>query len=299
MIEDYAIEPACFRSAESVRYLLEKFGFHQGRFLVTYPAGWVSKVREALALLPDMQRKRAIDFLARYRDERIIERADRYDMCDSWAGNAAHAVRDKVLDKAICAEGNPFGIKTYDEVDESFFAHSQSGRLLANAANYSMAVRRLLEISREAVLVDPYFQFSRPGRIKVLKAFFSEAKRTACKSLVLFGRAEVTANQGLGRFQAAATEFCRNSLDKSQCLRVRLVDDSGRPNAMHARYMFSRKGGISFDKGFQEEPVETYVDLALLTPELLSEQIRLYLDGEHGHTVVDSFAWKNGKAVLG
>jgi hypothetical protein len=297
MIDNYVIEPKCFKSVESVRYLLEKFGFHQGRVLVTYPSGWISMVRESLAPLPDLQRKRAIEFLSKYRDERLVDRPIEFVRGQDWPFNASNALKSHAVDKAISAAKNEFGITSYDDLEESFFAHRWSGKVPATTDNYRNAVRPLLQISREAILVDPYFQFSRPSRPKVLKAFFNEASSTRCKSFVLYCRESIAANAGLKRFFADAREFCKKALSSDQSFLVRLLDDKDRPHAMHARYIFSRKGGISFDKGFQEEPIETYVDLALVSPELLDELCRLYLNEQHGNFIAGSFAWKDGRVI--
>jgi len=296
MIEDYAVEPDCFRSPDALRYLFEKFGFHHGRFIVAYPSGWLSKIRNELSSLPDGQRKRAIEYLAKYRDDRIVERKIDFDPTRDWANNAAIAKQHREIDKAICGKSNAHGITTYDEIDESFFLPAESGRTVANVKNYSSAIQRLLQISREVILVDPYFQFSRPGRTKVLSAFLSEAMRTPCKSFVLFCRHSIATNAGGDKFRQLAQQFCSRHLFHDQKLTVNLLDDEGRPNAMHARYIFSRKGGIAFDKGFQEEPVETYVDLALIAPKLLDDLCKLYLDGNHGHTVVASYTWKGSNS---
>ena len=40
MNEKFALDPTACCDAQELKYLLEKFGFGQGRFLVGYPVKW-------------------------------------------------------------------------------------------------------------------------------------------------------------------------------------------------------------------------------------------------------------------
>ena len=46
MNEEFAVEPTAFENAMQLKYVLEKFGFYHGRFIVGFPSKWINQVHE-------------------------------------------------------------------------------------------------------------------------------------------------------------------------------------------------------------------------------------------------------------
>ena len=51
MNEEFLVEPTGFNNALELKYILEKFGFFQGRFIGQFPKGWKKQIYENMCKL--------------------------------------------------------------------------------------------------------------------------------------------------------------------------------------------------------------------------------------------------------
>ena len=111
MYQEYAVEPAAIGSSwETFRYLIEKFGFQEGRLISRFPAKWERLVIDAakMADIGDIARKRITEKLreAKEKDVKIINSGRKYDPdLGSWVANARAADVKKPF-HGIIAQGN-------------------------------------------------------------------------------------------------------------------------------------------------------------------------------------------------
>jgi hypothetical protein len=298
MNEDFAIEPTAFRDVRDLKYALEKFGFSQGRFLAAYPAKWLKLVYEHMDSFPDVERKRAIALLAKYKDDRIVRRGLEFAPHRPWCNNATDQVRQGLLTDAFVAVGQAeTGLKTIDDMSEEILGDSRSVRIPAKAVEYQKVARRLIEMSAEIRLVDPYLKVMERKRWTVLLKFLSVAASCQCISIVVFARhKEYEKYKEYKKWDDhRAADTLRRQLKEyasaGVSIKIHLVNDDSSPHKMHARYLLSRKGGLQFDKGFEEVDTEQFVTVDALSDAMLDLLYQLYWDGGHQFEVVETISW--------
>ena len=164
MHQEYAVEPAAIGSSwETFRYLIEKFGFQEGRLISRFPAKWERWVIEAVkaADVGDIGRSRIIEKLQKKKRTAIIKSGREYDPgLGSWIANARAS-----------HSGNPFhAIIARDDHDEDEIVDLQGLEdehplMIAPISRDVPRTRRdltnaclpLLRSASEVDIVDPFF----------------------------------------------------------------------------------------------------------------------------------------------
>lgn len=283
---EYAVEPTAFRDHRDIRYLFEKFGFHTGRLLVAFPGRWVRLVYDHLDGLPELERKRAVELLRKYKDDRVIPCGEPYVSSVTWVVNAA-AIRSRgVVDDAIAASPNEQGLPTLEETDERFFG-APMALVAMRATNYASVARRLIQHSHQMVLVDPYFDVARSSNQSVLGAFLDVARGGKCTNVRILCRYDEPSSPRYDqqRHDKEVSRILRGMVHAGQFVTIEQVDDGGSRFEMHARYLISDKGALHYDNGFKEETEPRFAHVSPVDRDLHGQLCRLYLEGEHDFVV--------------
>jgi len=275
MNEEFSVDPGAFDNAMELKYLLEKFGFFQGRFIVKSPSKWVGKVYDQLIKLPDIEQARARSILAKNKDA-LVPFGCELDSRLSWLENIHQQVQNNKISGVITNEKNEWGYPNLDEVDNDYLLGGHGQRVLNKAENYTKITRRLLELSHEIVLVDPYLALDKSKNEKVLASFLEVAQREKSKYFVVWAR-EGSGMKTKEAYQEMLETKYKPRLSKKSRLTVKLVKDKHSVNEMHARLMLSSLGGFSFDKGFAEDINEKYVDISILDKKNYEDHYNWYL----------------------
>lgn len=293
MNEEFAIEPTAFKDFKDVRFVLGKFGFHEGRFISELPGKWVKEVYFQLEKLPDgpsklrakeLVRKTAKDYGG------MVSSGVNFDPSKSWLINTVTCGKEfaGILVSNETENGKQEdGLKSIDDIDDSFFGSCREVKLRATVEEFGRVATRLLDFSNEIFMVDPYFNFSKPSNIAVLKEFVRIGAKGKCNKFVIYTDAKVNMFDGVEKilrqnFQGGGASF-----------KVYHVERDVSVHDYHARYLLSRFGGIRFDKGFQPEDVLR--DVAAIDIGMHSELCKLYLDREHGFKILaEQFFQMNG-----
>lgn len=282
MNERIAVEPCVFACAMDIKYLFEKCGFHNGRFIAQYPLGWLNDLRKEIEKLPEVEQLRAKRVLENLKDTSTLPCNAPYDKAKQWVDNAlAQAPLGQF--KSVIGDHPPRTL-TLDEVDDEVLGDSRGERIRQTAAEYARIAAPLLSMSREIYLIDPYFRFGRPNRLKVLKAFISSIGQRPVRIVIISRHDEIS--KDTPSFEALAGQHLRPLLKSGQMVRILSVDDDNE-NKMHARYLLSLKGAIKYDKGFEESIEELFVDVEAVSKTLHDELVRLYIgdQAQHGFKV--------------
>lgn len=282
---EYAIEPTAFRDHRDLKYFFEKFGFHRGRLLVAFPSKWVRLVFEHLDLLPELERKRAVELLRKYGSDRVVPCGEPYLPTYPWVTNAARIKALGIVDDAIAAAPNDLGLPTVDEADETIFRGTMA-LVPAEAREYARLAKRLMQLSTRVVLVDPYFKISSPFKRRVLGEFLEAARSGCCAEIQIVCRHAQCWEKG---FDPRAVQVLNEIAPGGPGVTIDLVDDSKSPFEMHARYLVSAKGALHYDKGFEEATELRFVPVYPVERELHEQLCHLYLDGAHGFEVRHRF----------
>lgn len=277
MNEEFLVEPTGFKSALELKYLLEKFGFHQGRFIGEFPSKWRKKVFEHMGVLPDVEQARIRSLMEQHKNC-VVPSGQDFSPNLSWLENAHHQIGQNNFDGVIAASDNAWNYPTVENLDIDYLRGGHDIRVLASSANYTKYTRRLLQLSHEIVLVDPYLQLYSDRCAQVLKNMLSIAQQGKCRSLVIWARHDKASMKTKQAYEQMLKNSYQNILQPGSLLTVKLVKDDDSSEKMHARLMLSTLGGFRFDHGFSEFDETRYVDIAILGKSVHEQHCRWYVD---------------------
>jgi hypothetical protein len=277
MNEEFLVEPTGFKSALELKYLLEKFGFYQGRFIGQFPKSWRKDVFEHMGMLSDVEQARIRSLMEQHKSC-AVPSGQGFLSNLSWLENAHLQIEQNNFDGLIAASSNAWNYPTVDGVDMDYLRGGQDIRVLASSSNYTKYTRRLLQLSHEIVLVDPYLQLYSSRCEQVLKNILTVAQQGKCRSLVIWARHEKASMKTKQAYEQMLKNSYQNMLLPGSSLTVKLVNDDDSSEKMHARLMLSTLGGFRFDHGFSEFDENRYVDIAILGKAVHEQHCRWYVD---------------------
>jgi len=257
-----------------LRYLLEKFGFHQGRFIGQFPKSWIKEIYQQLNSLPDIEQARARSILNKNKNC-LVPSGQAFESSLSWIENAHQQIVQENFSGVIAAKSNQWDYPVAEDVDNDYLLGGHDIRTLGQAQYYTNIARRLLQLSYEIVLVDPYLHLDKSACEKVIDSFLEIAQQGKCQSLVVWAREE---NAGMKGYRQMLERKYKPKLAKGSSLIVKLVNDDNSVEKIHARLMLSILGGFRFDQGFAEIPDDRYVDISILDKKTHDHHCRWYLD---------------------
>lgn len=193
MHSEYAVEPAAIGSNwETFRYLIEKFGFQEGRLISRFPKTWERLVIEAskAAGVPDVARKRIVEKLQQKKRDALIKTGRAYNPeLESWLENALASHRERPF-RAIVSEfehGNDVVVTTGAmEADHPRIVARTSTDIPRTPEDLANACSTLLCAAHEIDLVDPFFDLRNRGGDyrgpleRMLQALHSAGRENVC-----------------------------------------------------------------------------------------------------------------------
>jgi len=273
MNEEFLVEPSSFNNAMELKYLLEKFGFYQGRFIGKFPKPWIKEIYQQLNNLPDVEKKRVKELLDRNKNC-LVPSGQTIEPTLSWIENAHPLIEKGTYSGIVAASSNQWNYPTVSDIDDDCLLGGHDIRVLGQAENYTNIARRLLQLSHEIVLVDPYLHLNKLACEKVMTSFLETAQLGKCRSFVIWARNE---KSGMKGYQQMLERKYKPKLVKGSSLTVKLVNDENSVEKIHARLMLSILGGFRFDQGFAEIPDNRKVDISILAKKTHDQHHDWYL----------------------
>lgn len=252
MLYEYAVEPSLLNRWANFRYLTEKFGAAEGRFISRYPKRWKLMVYQSLANCGDAERKR-IEVRLQQINDRLLPRSGHYDADRGWLENAETEHTSSPF-QAIIAEDNPRNcsfVLDGNTLDDSqpLWENNLPGKVVRKAADMANAIRPLLEWCQVVIFVDPHFGPETPRYRRPFEAFMdvlgSRARRRPLK--------RVEYHTGDRATETFFQDECRKRLPGLTPfgLQVRLV--RWRHQELHDRFILSDVGGLLIGQGLDED----------------------------------------------
>ncbi|MEI7994970.1 MAG: hypothetical protein WCH01_08725 [Methylococcaceae bacterium] len=277
MNEEFLVEPAGFNNALELKYILEKFGFFQGRFIGKFPKDWKKHIYQNMDKLPDIEQARIRNLLDRNQDC-LVPSGQPFDSAFPWLKNAHQQIEQQNFEGIVAASANEWNYPTYSEVDHDYLMGGHDIRILASSNNYTKITQRLLQLSPEIVLVDPFLKLYRDGCEQVLNDFLVCAQKGKCRSFVIWARYDEASLKTKAAYTQMLGESYKPKLKNDVKITVKLVNDAASSQKMHARLMLSKLGGFRFDHGFSEFDADRYVDVAIIDRKTHDGYCHWYLD---------------------
>jgi hypothetical protein len=257
MLNEYmAVEPAIVEDYRDLLRLTENFGPYSGRYVVQYPPSWPALVREVIAKLPDLEKKRATRIL-----ERLINsghgsirlpKSLRYKSDKSWVDNVIDNHKAIEISKALVSSS--VDLKQSDllsHLEDFVFTGSAGEQIDSTPDEFLRVSKGLLAISKEIIAIDPYVDPSKSGHRDVLEILIKAAAENNCDQFIIIASSNKMPNFNEASTTDALFKIFRASGLKSKQLEYWLIDDSQDTSLLHSRYLLSIKGGIRYDFGFQ------------------------------------------------
>ena len=279
MNEKYALDPESIENYRDLKYVVEKFGFTEGRFLLRYPKYWRRILYDHLIerKVPDNQIKAISEVLEKSMQDFMRSKLE-YTQSRTWADNAiSQKFQGNIKDVIGSAKESMID---FDDIDRGL-ADSRGVTVQATAENLVLAAEPLLQVSEEIFIVDPYLSLGNRSYLEFIKEII---KKTSSQkvSIKMFSRAEEfrckkrpkqIAEEELSRFLHSTQEITFTSLNDS--------------NDMHDRYLFSLKGALKYSKGFRVS--EKYVEIETVSKTNHQRYVELYIEKQHTFAIEDNF----------
>ena len=261
MYQEYAVEPAAIGSSwETFRYLIEKFGFQEGRLISRFPAKWERLVIQAAktADIGDIAFTRITEKLRKEKGIKIINSGREYapDL-GSWIANA-RAVHVEKPFHAIIAQGNykEDKIVAPEDLEEthSLMIAPRSRNVPRTSRKLAGVFLPLLLSAYEVDIVDPFFDLQNQKYTNLLSLLLSsmyDSRKNKNRNLSI--RIHFRTDGGEPREQFLlqnAHKWVCGWIPESFELHLYEWREKLGGEDFHARFLLCDCGGLMVDPGF-------------------------------------------------
>lgn len=265
--KEFAIDPAQIQELNDIRLLESRFGYDKGSLISAYPPGWLKVVAKQMeSLTNDHQPDIITEELRELKHHSVANFGRSYYAGKAWADSAAvshkkqpfHRLVESSLDTPPQCVTSIYDLKNPDfEVAHQTF---RSATALADAA-------LLLLMSAEKVtLIDPYFCLTKPGYRNTLIELMKRCKKKSVCFHVF--TEDERKDSWKDKREPALNNFVQKQMPKNCSLNWYSISDGG-SSYIHARGLFTAKGGIKFDRGFEapsaKHQQKTHADVEIMS----------------------------------
>lgn len=259
------------------RYLIEKFGFDQGRLISRFPYEWFNMVLEAAKALPDVDRKRVTVGLERAKCCVIDTRRPYNALLANWLQNAV-AEHVRLPFHAIIAKANPQNtghVVTVGEIDGTnrLFAAERDVKVNRTAEALAAIAAPLLAHSKTILFVDGYYNPSDRRYQRALKAYLEMvAKNGPAKKACEIHFVDHQRKPSSEAIEREAKSWFRGVIPNGITITLYRWKRRDGGEEFHARYILTDRGGMRFDEGLAEGRAGEQSDVALMDPALVQNR---------------------------
>ncbi len=252
----YAIDPNAPENLKDLKLMSELFGFSHGRFVAEYPADWIYFLQNRLKEMGPLDQSRASILLNKFLKNTLpIEGG--YLRSKDWLSNALEFQSKEHKFKNIVTTENSKNIPSLSKIlYEEELPDARGEHIKPDIKSYRHAVAPLFLVSSEIHIQDMYFTLEEDGKKlyrqwDVLRMLIEQAKYSKrCKVLMFhLGQEKFPTAHLESRleetFIQVLEELGADNLEVSYTLENKKVT--------HGRYIFSIKGGLQFDHGFDTD----------------------------------------------
>lgn len=250
----FAIEPGAIDNWKDLKYALEKFGYSKGLLIARFPKPWPRLVIEACERrgVGEVERARIVEKLRQAQNDRLVRMGLPFDG-DDWIANVRQdGVHEHLSAVLVRDKHDAERFHCLAEVEEALFENRRDVQVRRNAKALAEAARYVLLSSDRVVLVDPYFE-AKPRCCKVLQAMIKLCREHGHQlSEVVVYTAKGTLKRHANHDMADYERLLSGDLAQDIKLRIYMLSAEGLDQDFHARYLFSQRAGLRFDRGFVE-----------------------------------------------
>lgn len=310
MHHEYAVEPAAIGSSwERFLYLIEKFGFGEGRLISQFPKKWERQVIEAAeaADVPDVDHQRIVVKLEQKKRTALIRTGRDFDpVLQTWIENALASHAKRHFRAIIALEERPesevLSPVGLDE-DHSLMAVPRSCDIPRTVENIAGACSLLLRTAREIDLVDPYFDLRNVGGDyrgpldSMMRSMRMAGKQNA---IIRIHYRHHTSRPDSKEMLRSAGNWVKGMIPTGYELRLYAWEEHEDGEDLHDRYLLCDRGGIMIGAGFAASKLQENATFTLLDDDHAQELRSKFADGSSVYLQVDKAVQikANGRAEL-
>lgn len=291
----YSVDPTVFDTSKELKFFLESFGHHTGRYMLTLPVAWQQLVRKHLTDTRPIESQRILETLRIGKSRGALwshpKAPDQFER-EKWIETAAKLFKTdpKLIRTFIASQSElesftqprDMPVTSYEDFDVS---SDTSEEIVATPDNYVRVAQTLLMASQEIVFVDPYLDISNPRVATVFSALLARLSRGASeKNVVLWIREKEVGSKK--RYEENLKEVGHKFWGANLSIKVNAVEDSRAKDRIHARYLLSSKGAIQFDQGFIELGLNKTVPAVPVSLSRHRDLMKKYVSAENDLKVI-------------
>lgn len=247
--KEFAIDPDQIQDLKDIRLLEGRFGYDKGALISAYPPGWLKQVADRICSnLSNRQPDTVTDELRELKENSVAQFGRRFRANKPWVDSASTSHQQKPFHRLVESSlGTPPTLVTsiYDLKNSDFEISHQTFRTAKALADASDL---LLMNAEKVTLVDPYFCLTKPSFQNTLIELMGRCEKPKV-SFHVFTEEDGKVSWEDDR-QPALQEFVQKYIPKNCSLSWYSISDDG-TGYMHARGLFTVKGGIKYDRGFE------------------------------------------------
>lgn len=256
MNDIYAIDPKAPSDLKDLKLLSELFGFAHGRFIAEYPLDWVNFLQNHLKEMKALDQSR-VSILLNKLLKNTLPIDGSYLRSKDWLSNALSLqIKEHKFKNIVTSDSVNNLVSLTKILYEEELPDARGEHIKPDLRSYRNAINPLFLVSTEIHIQDMYFILEEDGRkvfrqLEVLRMLISQAITSKrCKKLIFHLNQEkypasFQQNHLCESFMEVLDEF------KSEDLQVKYTLENKK--ITHGRYIFSIKGGLQFDHGFDTD----------------------------------------------
>lgn len=288
MHHEYAVEPAAIGSSrEMFLYLIEKFGFQEGRLISQFPKTWAKQVHEAAkaAGVPDVARTMITEKLRQKKQIVLIRTGREFDSAlQGWLESAlaSHAERPfrAIIAQDERSENEVLSLVELDG-DHPLMAVPRSREVPRTAEDLAEACSLLLRTARQIDLVDPYFDLRNVGGdyrgpLEMMMRLLHTAGRKNVIMRIHYRDHDSRPSQD--DILCNAGKWVNGIIPDSYELRLYAWKEHEKGEDLHDRYLLCDRGGLMVGAGFAASGAQESATLTLLN-DAHAEELRSRFTG--------------------
>jgi len=263
MLHEYAIEPASLTRFDTCRYILEKMGIPEGRYIAKYPTNWFKSVLQACnddKECLEINRKRIVILLKKASKCVLTRRYRFYDTDLEWLLNAEKGHNEAPF-QAILAKDNPrkhASVRSVYDIteDDPLFNIPREHIVARTAAELLNIALPFFELANEFIFVDGYFNPQEQKYQNSTRAFLTAIRDSgnSIKRLDYHTRGDRRGDSlsDFDDFRQVCIDNFSGYLSHNQKLKIYRWNQRTGGKRFHARYILTNFGGIRIDSGIDE-----------------------------------------------
>ena len=296
MHKEFAVEPHAIETWTNFRVVVGDCGVDKGRVVADFPKNqWIRKVRELFSAHPsnsEMQVKKAVEMLSNLK-KALVRSGRTYHEAKGWIDNAVLSDLEKPF-AAIILNNPKFKNDRVLHVGE-ISAADQLWKVDTNlcvnreASAIARCAQVLVSISSELLLIDPHFDPLSERWRETLSEILQMAKATSRAFHRIQYHVEVKSREPESGFKADCEKILPKFIPRGWTLGIYRWERKVGGEGLHARYLLTDRGGISFDFGLDRGRAGETTDVHLLSQTVYERRWANYQESTSEFKLIDSF----------